>query len=166
MCQLDNQLREYINTCRRLKIIPDTAKNALGFNYIVGLDQALEELDAVTKLGHHLKTDVRRAALELKQNRITRANAGLDEALVLDEQLQQSEERLNLEHQTEKRWEAEVKKFTEQMRKEREKRDDNIRRKEVATGEVEMKITNIVNGDNLAEEVITTRQHLEDLTKA
>ncbi|EGZ23690.1 hypothetical protein PHYSODRAFT_482111 [Phytophthora sojae] len=52
------------------------------------------------------------------------------------------------------------------MRKEREKRDDNIRRKEVATGEVEMKITNIVNGDNLAEEVITTRQHLEDLTKA
>ncbi|KAJ8528646.1 hypothetical protein ON010_g14684 [Phytophthora cinnamomi] len=165
MC-LENQVHEYNNTCKRLKIIPQTAKNSLGFDYILILDPDLEELDAVSKLAHHLKTDVRKAAIELKQNRIARANAGLDEALVLDEQLQQCGDQLNIESQTEKRWESEVKKFTEQMRKEREKRDENLRRKIVATEEVEMKITDISNEDNLAEGELTSRQYLVDLKKA
>ncbi|KAG6613470.1 Kinetochore protein NDC80 [Phytophthora cinnamomi] len=163
---LENQVHEYNNTCKRLKIIPQTAKNSLGFDYILILDPDLEELDAVSKLAHHLKTDVRKAAIELKQNRIARANAGLDEALVLDEQLQQCGDQLNIESQTEKRWESEVKKFTEQMRKEREKRDENLRRKIVATEEVEMKITDISNEDNLAEGELTSRQYLVDLKKA
>ncbi|KAE8880633.1 hypothetical protein PF005_g5048 [Phytophthora fragariae] len=165
---LDNQIREYINTCKRLKIIPQGAKNSLGFNFIVGLnmDPKLEGLNAVSQLAHHLKTNIRKAALELKQNRVARANAGLDEALVLDEQLQQCEDQQNIEIQTEKKWESEAKKCTEQLRREREKRDESLRRKIVATEEVEMKITNIANADNLVEEEATSRQYLVDVRKA
>ncbi|GMF17294.1 unnamed protein product [Phytophthora fragariaefolia] len=164
--QLENQIREYIYTCRRLKILPQDGKNSMGFNYALGLDPDLEELDAVSILTHHLKTDVRKAALKLKQNRIARANAGLDEALVLDGQLQQCEDQLNIENQTEKRKEAEVKRYAEQMRKEREKRDESYKRKITAAEEVEMKIANITNEDNLAEEEVTSRQHLLDVRKA
>ncbi|KAL3668093.1 hypothetical protein V7S43_006957 [Phytophthora oleae] len=162
----DTQIHEYITTCRQLKIIPVTAKNSLNFDYMLELDPAQEELDAVQNLAHHLKTDVRRAAHELKQNRIARANAGLDEALVLDGELQQCERNLNIEIQTEKKWEAEVKKFAEQMLKEREKRDESLRRKSAATEEVEVKITNIANEDNLAEEEAYSRQYLVDVRKA
>lgn len=126
----------------------------------------LEGLDAVSKLAHHLKTDVRKAALELKQNRVARANEGLDEALVLDEQLQQCEDQQNIEIQTEKKWESEAKKCTEQLRRERERRDEILRRKIAATEEVEMKITNIANADNLVEEEATSRQYLVDVRKA
>ncbi|KAL4109041.1 hypothetical protein PRIC1_000747 [Phytophthora ramorum] len=161
-----NKLHEYTATCRQLKIVPRTAKNALNFDYTLELDQELEELDAVLKLNHHLKTSVRKAALELKQNRIARANAGLDQALVLDEELQQWEDRLNIETQSERRWESEVKKYSEQMRKEREKRADNLNRKSAATEEVEMRITEISNEDNLPEEETTSRQHLMDVRKA
>ncbi|GMF25689.1 unnamed protein product [Phytophthora lilii] len=154
-----------MTTCRRLKIVPRTAKNAFNFNYNLELDQQLDELEAVLKLAHHLKTNVRQAAFELKQNRIARANAGLDEALVLEEQLQQCEEQLNIENQSEKRWESEVRKFTEQMRKEREKRVESLGRKIAATEDVEIKITNISNEDNLGEEEAQSRQYLLDVRK-
>lgn len=155
-----------MNTCKRLKIVPKTAKNALGFDYILELDPNLEELDAVQKLSHHLKTNVRQAALKLKQNRIARANEGLDEALVLTEELQQCENQLNVENQHETQKEAEVRKFAEQMRKEREKRVESLRRKIAATEEVETKMTNISNEDNLVEEEAMSSQHLLDVRKA
>ncbi|KAG7391342.1 kinetochore-associated Ndc80 complex subunit ndc80 [Phytophthora pseudosyringae] len=163
---LESQIHEYMTACKRLKIIPVTAKNSLKFDYMIALDPNLEELDAVQKLTHHLKTEVRQAALELKQNRIARANAGLDEALVLDEELKQCENQRNIETQNEKKWDAEVKKFAEQMLKEREKRDESLRRKSAATEEVEIKITNIINEENLAEEEAISRQYLLDVRKA
>jgi hypothetical protein len=152
-------------TCRRLRIVPQTAKNALNFNYELALDREGGELNAVAKLTHHLKTDVRKAALELKQNRIARGNKGLDEALVLDEQLQQRQDQLGIESQNEKRREAEVKKFADQMRIDREKREESLNRKIAAIEEVEIKIRKISNEDNLPEEESVSRQRLLDLRK-
>eukprot|EP00644_Phytophthora_capsici_P004230 jgi/Phyca11/565136/estExt2_Genewise1.C_PHYCAscaffold_170234 len=162
---LDNQIHEYTTTCKHMKIIPVTAKNALGFDFMLELDPTLEELVAVQNVTHHLKTNVRQAALAVKQNRITRANAGLDEAIVLDGELRQHERNLDLEIELEKKWEAEVRKFAEQMLKEREKRDESLRRKSAAIEEVEVKITNIANEDNLSEAETNSRQHLLDVRK-
>uniref|UniRef100_M4B8Z7 Kinetochore protein NDC80 n=1 Tax=Hyaloperonospora arabidopsidis (strain Emoy2) TaxID=559515 RepID=M4B8Z7_HYAAE len=165
--RLDHHIHEYMNTCRRLKIIPSTAKNALNFDYSLELDPTLEELDAVQKLSHHLKTNVRQAALRVKQHRNTRANEGLDLAIVLTEELAQSENKLNIEMQSEKRTEAEVRKIADQMVREREKRTESLSRKQATTEEVEIKITNISNEDNLVqEEVISSEQHLQDVKKA
>ncbi|KAK1939305.1 Kinetochore protein NDC80 [Phytophthora citrophthora] len=163
--QLDVQIHEYTTTCKQMKIIPVTAKNSLGFDFMLELDPALHELDGVQHLAHHLKNDVRQAQHALKQNRITRANAGLDEALVLDEELRQHERNLDLEIELEKRWEADVEKFAEQMRIEREKREDSLRRKTAAIKEVEATITKIANADNLTEEESNSLQHLSDVKK-
>ncbi|RQM08976.1 hypothetical protein DD237_000469 [Peronospora effusa] len=164
---LDNQIHEYWNICKELKIIPATAKYARNFDYTLELDPDLEELEAVQKLSHHLKTNVRQTALKLKQNRNARANEGLDLALVLTEELEQSENQLSIEKQTEKRWESEVKKFADQMTKEREKRAESLSRKQAAIEEVEIKITNISNEDSLVEEeAISSQQHLLDVRKA
>ncbi|CAI5733012.1 unnamed protein product [Peronospora destructor] len=164
---LDNQIHEYMNTCKGLKIIPATAKYARNFDYTLELDPDLEELEAVQKLSHHLKTNVRQTALKLKQNRNARANEGLDLALVLTEELEQSENQLSIEKQTEKRWESKVKKFADQMVKEREKRAESLSRKQGAIEVVEIKITNISNEDSLLEEeAISSQQHLLDVRKA
>ncbi|CAH0491348.1 unnamed protein product [Peronospora farinosa] len=164
---LDNQIHEYWNICKGLKIIPATAKYARNFDYTLELDPDLEELEAVQKLSHHLKTNVRQTALKLKQNRNARANEGLDLALVLTEELEQSENQLSIEKQTEKRWESEVKKYADQMTKEREKRAESLSRKQAAIEEVEIKITNISNEDSLVEEeAISSQQHLLDVRKA
>ncbi|CAH0477715.1 unnamed protein product [Peronospora belbahrii] len=164
---LDNQIHEYRNTCKRLKIIPATAKHAHNFDYTLELDPELEELEAVLRLSHHLKTKVRQAASKLKQNRNARANERLDLALVLTEELEQSENQLSIEKQTEKRWESKVKKFADQMTREREKRAESLSRKQAAIEEVEIKITNISNEDSLVEEeAISSQQHLLDVKKA
>ncbi|CAH0477740.1 unnamed protein product [Peronospora belbahrii] len=136
---LDNQIHEYRNTCKRLKIIPATAKHAHNFDYTLELDPELEELEAVLRLSHHLKTNVRQAASKLKQNRNARANERLDLALVLTEELEQK----------------------------REKRAESLSRKQAAIEEVEIKITNISNEDSLVEEeAISSQQHLLDVKKA
>ncbi|RAW33607.1 hypothetical protein PC110_g10080 [Phytophthora cactorum] len=163
---LDAQIHKYMNTCKQLKIIPVTAKNSLNFDFALELDPNLEELGAVQKLTHRLKTEIRHAALQLKQNRVARANAGLDDALELDEDLQKCENQLNIEIESEKLWESKVKNYAEQMLVEREKRVEYFRRKTAATEEVEKKITNITNGDNLVEEEAMSRQHLLDVRKA
>ncbi|CAI5739910.1 unnamed protein product [Hyaloperonospora brassicae] len=165
--RLDNQIHEYMNTCKRLKIVPSTAKNALNFDFYLELDPKLQELEAFQKLSQHLKTSVRQAALRVKQHRHARANEGLDLAIVLTEELAQSENKLNIEMQSEKRMEAEVRKIADQMVREREKRTESLSRKQAATEEVEIKITNISNEDNLVqEEVISSEQHLHDVKKA
>ena len=167
LCQLDNQIHEYMNTCKRLKIVPSTAKNALNFDFSLELDPKLQELEAFQKLSQHLKTSVRQVALRVKQHRHARANEGLDLAIVLTEELAQSENKLNIEMQSEKRMEAEVRKIADQMVREREKRTESLSRKQAATEEVEIKITNISNEDNLVqEEVISSEQHLHDVKKA
>ena len=131
------------------------------------MDPDLEELEAVQKLSHHLKANVRQTALKLKQNRNARANEGLDLALVLTEELEQSENQLSIEKQIEKRWESKVKKFADQMAKEREKRAESLSRKQAAIEEVEIKITNISNEDSLVEEeAISSQQYLLDVKKA
>ncbi|KAG6969766.1 hypothetical protein JG687_00003008 [Phytophthora cactorum] len=163
---LDAQIHKYMNTCKQLKIIPVTAKNSLNFDFALELDPNLEELGAVQKLTHRLKTEIRHAALQLKQNRVARANAGLDDALELDEDLQKCENQLNIEIESEKLWESKVKNYAEQMLVEREKRVEYFRRKTAATEEVEKKITNITNGDNLVEEEAMSRQYLLDVRKA
>ncbi|KAI9922255.1 hypothetical protein PsorP6_002089 [Peronosclerospora sorghi] len=160
---LDNQIHEYLNTCKRLKIIPTTAKNALDFDYTLELDPDLEELEAVQKLSHHLKTNVRQAALNLKQHRNMRANDGLDLAIVLKEELEQSKNKLNIEIKSEQRKEYEVRKIADQITREREKRTESLSRKQAATEEVEIKITNISNEDDLIqEEAISSQQHLQE----
>ncbi|KAG6974595.1 hypothetical protein JG688_00002996 [Phytophthora aleatoria] len=133
---------------------------------LVDVQQSCEELGAVQKLTHRLKTEIRHAALQLKQNRVARANAGLDDALELDEDLQKCENQLNIEIESEKLWESKVKNYAEQMLVEREKRVEYFRRKTAATEEVEKKITSITNGDNLVEEEAMSRQHLLDVRKA
>ncbi|TDH70938.1 hypothetical protein CCR75_008029 [Bremia lactucae] len=162
---LDAQIHKYINTCKQLKIIPNTAKYSLNFDYMLELDPDLQELEAVQKLTHYLKTEVRQAALTLKQNRIACANAGLDVALVQDNKLQQCDNELNNEIQLEKKQEAKVKKYVEQMPKQREKQAENLRRKTAAIEEVEKTITNITNEDNLTEEESMSRQRLTDIKK-
>ncbi|ETI49585.1 hypothetical protein, variant [Phytophthora nicotianae P1569] len=162
---LDAQIHKYMVTCKQLKMIPMTAKNSFNFDFALELDSSLEELTAVQKLTHHLKTGIRQAAMHLKQNRIARANKGLDTALELDEELQKCENQLNVEIESEKFWESKAKKYAEQMLKEREKRAEVFRRKTTATEEVEKKVTQISNGDNLAEEEAMSRQHLLDVRK-
>ncbi|CEG49573.1 Centromere-associated protein HEC1 [Plasmopara halstedii] len=163
---LDAQIYKYMNTCKQLKIIPIAAKYSLKFDFVLEIDPNLQELDAIQKLTHYLKTEVRQAALALKQNRIACANAGLDKALVLDNKLQQCEIELNNEIQNEKKQESKVKKYVEQMPKQREKQAENLRRKTAAIEEIEKTITNIANEDNLAEEEALSRQRLQEMRKA
>lgn len=163
---LDAHIHQYLNTCKQLKMIPVTAKNSLQFDFSLELDQNLDELDAVKKVTHDLKTRIRQGAHELKQNRLTRANTALDEALELDAKLQTLENQLNNELEKEKDSESKARSCAEQMQREREKQAVFFRRRKAASEEVEKKIKQITNGDNLAEEEVTSRQHLLDVRKA
>ena len=73
----------------------------------------------------------------------------------------------DLLHETRKSQTSKMRKIADQMVREREKRTESLSRKQAATEEVEIKITNISNADNLVqEEVIGSEQHLQDVKKA
>ncbi|KAG7402394.1 kinetochore-associated Ndc80 complex subunit ndc80 [Phytophthora boehmeriae] len=163
---LDDKIDEYLAVCRRLKLLPTTAKNALGFDYMVQLDPTLAELPAVHELTQHLKTKVRKAALGLKQNRIERGNAALDEVLLLQDQMQQCEDRLRAESQSEQVGEDKVKKTTEAIRKDRQAREEAINRKVAATEEVELQMAEISSKRNIVDEERVSKERLVQLRKS